>query len=1337
MFNPVSTYRIQFHKDFTFNHFEKIIPYLETLGVNTIYASPVFESTPGSTHGYDGVNPLKINPEIGTIEQLRSISKTLREKKINWIQDIVPNHMAFHSNNEWLMDLLEKGAESAYKDYFDQTLSDDLFSGALMVPFLGSTLEEVIEKGEIKIEQKDDKLVFNYMGNTWPLNKESYPDQEKSLDNINKDKDLLLEIAGKQHYRLCNWQETEKQINYRRFFTVNGLICINIQIETVFNRVHQLISDLVREGVFQGLRVDHIDGLYNPSLYLNQLRKLAGDEVYIVVEKILEPAEEMPSWPIEGNTGYDFLSSVNNLLTNTQSKAAFTDFYNELTGNSASVTQQIRDKKAYILFEQMAGELDNLTKFFLQSDLIKEKEFKKVSPVEIKDAIAEFLIRCPVYRYYGNHLPLPDEDSDVIEKIFEEIIADKSQLKSAAHLIKKVWQGKAKDDKALKFYQRCMQLTGPLMAKGVEDTLMYTYNRFTGHNEVGDAPESFGVSVEEFHKTMIDRQEKWPLSMNGTATHDTKRGEDARARLNVLTDIPDLWLQIVKQWQDLNRTLIKDNAPDANDEYLVYQTLVASYPMPGQPDDDFEKRLDQYLEKALREAKVHSGWAQPNEAYENSVKQFAKKLLDQKGKFWKSFTGFNEKIAGFGAVNSLTQTLLKFTAPGMPDTYQGCELFDFSMVDPDNRRPVNYEQRNKFLNDVSGPVDVKALWQNKFSGEVKLWLTQTLLHERKKKPLVFAEGEYLPLTIEGKYAANVIAFARKYKYTCYIIAAPLGLAGICEDALELDWEDTKITLPVNAPDEFENLFTKQKSKIKGGIPLSAIFNELPVAILKLQFPDSKRGSGILMHITSLPSSFGIGDFGPQARAFADTLHASYQKYWQLLPLSPVDEKSQFSPYSAWSGMGGNILLISPEQLVNDGLLFDQDIEKYVEPSTEKVDFKTAGWLKDILFETAWLNYKNGNFDWMKIQFEDFCGAETYWLNDFALYITIKNHHDQSPWYTWPDPFKLRDQNTLLQFESDNIDAIEKAKWLQFIFNRQWQQLKKYCNQLDINLFGDLPFYVGYDSADVWAHPDNFALTKDRNIALVAGVPPDYFNANGQLWGMPVFNWDTLKEQGYEWWVQRIRKNLEYFNLLRLDHFRAFSEYWAVPAIEETAINGTWEKGPGTDLFNVLTEKFGELPFIAEDLGDINDAVYELRDTLNFPGMKVLQFAFGNTTAQSPHIPHNYTPNHIVYTGTHDNNTTLGWFRQDADEATVKQVEKYLSVKPKEKNITGAFIETIIASVAKMAIIPVQDLYDLDENARMNMPAGTDGNWLWRLKPDELKQFPVKHLRKLTKKYNRI
>jgi len=1397
MNNPISTYRIQFHKEFSFNDFENIISYLKKLGVATVYASPVFASVPGSTHGYDGIHPHRINPEIGNEEQLKAIIERLRADEISWLQDIVPNHMAFHPDNKWLMDVLEKDRQSVYASFFDIDWDSQIYNGKLMVPFLGAPVDELITS-DLRIEYSGDRFVCRYFDALYPLNRKSYAvilnsestglqdvkqlilqlenlhrvedpkmyarqwdefllqlsslmknDEvrafaDKCLNTINSDKNILGQILDEQFYQLTFWKETDKQINFRRFFLVNGLICLKIQDEKVFEEYHSYIRSLLKQGLIQGLRIDHIDGLHNPQSYLTQIRKLVGDDTYIIVEKILEPGEElMKDWPIQGNTGYDFLAMVNNLFTDKSAEKDFTKFYKKLVSDKRPIHRQIHEKKTAILNQHMAGELENLYRLFLDLNLINEKDLETAG--DLKTAIGELLIQCPVYRYYGNYFPLEVKEATALKNILKQIKERNKALKNPVEILEKVLliqPGKADEKynaKALKFYQRCMQFTGPLMAKGVEDTLMYTYNRFIGHNEVGDSPENFGYSPEEFHQLMTERQANWPLSINGTSTHDTKRGEDVRARLNVLTEISDDWLETIQQWQFLNADISKEYRLAANDEYLIYQTLVGALPMPGQDDTDFEPRVHQYLEKALREAKQHSNWSNPDGNYENAAKNFASALLDKNKPFYQLLQKFNHKIADFGIINSLSQLLLKFTCPGVPDVYQGCELWDLSLVDPDNRRPVDYEKRRSLLEDIES-ADFQDLWKKRYEGQIKLWLTYQLFYIRKNHSGLFASADYIPLKVKGKYKEHVFAFARRFQSEWLIVAVPLHLAKLSKlqkyKPEELKWKNTRIVLPADIPEEIENLLTGIKEKAGIEVLIKNVFNQLPLALLKMQQPPTDRGAGILLHITSLPSPFGIGDLGPGAKAFADYLSSGRQKYWQLLPLSPTGEAQLYSPYSAISSMAGNTLLISPELLADEGLLTRAELKKFYLKENNKVDYAAAQEIKAKLFNEAYHNFCEGASGELQNKFKGFCVAEADWLNDFALYTVIKQKHQGKPWYEWPEEFKLHNTKSLEEFADRNLEALNEIKWLQFIFFKQCKELKNYCNQLNIQLFGDLPFYVSHDSSDVWANKEIFCLNEEGMISGIAGVPPDYFNDNGQLWGMPVFKWDVLKERNYDWWIKRIKKNMQLYDLLRLDHFRAFSSYWDVPAGEETAKNGEWKPGPGADFFKVIKEEFGKLPFVAEDLGDIDQAVYDLRDEFDLPGMRVLQFAFGDDFAASVHIPHNYTINSIVYTGTHDNNTTAGWYRQEVDSISKKNLKIYSDKKAGKDNSHLVLAKLAYSSVAKLVILPIQDVIGLDESSRMNTPASLDKNWVWRLKPGQLKKKYARKLKNWVKMYNR-
>ena len=1386
MLNPVSTYRLQFHKGFGFHDLEQYLDYFKKLGIGTIYASPVFSSMPGSTHGYDTLDPHQINPEIGTYEQLENISRVLKAEGMYWLQDIVPNHMAFDPLNPWIWDLLKKGPDSVYARFFDVDWNHPATHGKLMLPFLGSTLEEAFSKVEISLVFENGELAISYYDARYPCNEtacqellnritlhtnlaspgdnnESSEDAMQVFSNfvstngekeilkhlkaINEEKDILLHIIQSQHYVLCFWKETENQVNYRRFFTVNSLISLNIQDEVVFDHFHVFIKHLVDEGIVNGLRIDHIDGLFNPAEYFERLKALAGDDVFITVEKILQQNERLPSnWKVEGTTGYDFLAMVNNLFASRKYEEELRQFYHDIAPTYRSFEQQLRDKKSLILNRYMKGELDNLLRLLFSLDLVESRFLEPVSAETLKNAIGAFLVHCPVYRYYGNSFPLQGEEAQVVYDVLVKIRQTTPELASAIDLLISVMLLRPMEahveynERALYFYQRCMQFTGPLMAKGYEDTLMYTYNLFIAHNEVGDSADSPGYSVDAFHDKMRERQKAWPLSMNATSTHDTKRGEDVRARLNVLSEITPQWIEQVREWMEINAHNKINGAPDPNDEYLIYQVLMGHFPMPGMEDDDFENRVGQYLQKALREAKRYSDWGQPNEEYEQACIVFAKNILQRNSAFFQSFTSWQQQIADHGIINSLVQLLLKFSCPGIPDVYQGTELWDLSFVDPDNRRAVDYNLRLKLLEKNSASFHEKffaGLWEERYDGRIKLWLTQQLMQLRRQYPSLLTEGEYIPIAVKGKYKDHVIAFARRHRQTILIFASPLHSYLLCSSQQknwkEIDWEDTRLILPQHILPHGELLLEQKIFSLHDSLSLGDLFKNLPFTIIKGSVLPNERAAGILLHITSLPSAFGIGDLGPEAKQFADFLFRSYQKYWQVLPLNPTEEGQGHSPYSATSSRAGNILLISPEMLRDEGLLSGEGLHEALLPPSATAEYKIAEVKKLNLLNKAWSEFeKTGSQKW-KIELELFCQKEKEWLDDFALFMILKNINNGAPWYEWPQEYKFHHPESLMKLKEEHGDEFRKIQWFQFVFAKQWLQLKSYCNSKGIELVGDLPFYVSYDSADVWSNRHLFKLDEQGLRRGIAGVPPDAFSEDGQLWGMPVFRWNELKKTGYQWWINRLQKNIELFDLVRLDHFRAFSAYWEVPASEETARNGKWIKGPGTHFFKLVKKELGELPFVAEDLGDIDEPVYHLRDQYHLPGMKVLQFAFGNDTGTSSHAPHNHAENFIVYTGTHDNNTTRGWWMENTSRI---YLEQYAGRKLSEEEVPDLLCRMAYASRARIAILPLQDVLGLDSSARMNLPASTDGNWGWRLIPGQLGNEAESKLKEWTWLYNR-
>ncbi len=1372
MYNPVSTYRLQFNKEFTLHDLEGLIGYFKNLGIKTIYASPIFKAVPGSMHGYDVVNPYEVNPEIGDIDQLRKVITKLKAEGIGWIQDIVPNHMAFHHTNPWLLDVLEKGSVSVYADFFDVTWASQFFHSRVMVPFLDGSIDDVIQKNELTVVYWQNRLCFKYGELYFPLNSRSYADILQQVDpagnigqfldqvdgihhitdgvqyalrwhelllqfasfmndsdtslhivnalaGINKNADQLKKISEAQFYRLCHWNETDKQINYRRFFLVNGLICLNMQSEKVFARYHEAVYALVQEGLFEGLRVDHIDGLFDPTEYLRRLRNLCGPDCYIIVEKILEPAERLESkWPIQGTTGYEFLSTVNNLLTRNSAENKFSSIYRTITADNKSIGERIREKKTLILARYMQGELNNLCRLFIE-------QYTGDHPMPeydlLKESIAEFLIHVPVYRYYANEFPLKGNERLEVERIIARCIAEKPHLRSVFDATAQALMG---DASSSQFYMRSMQFTGPLMAKGVEDTLMYTFNRFVGHNEVGDSPEFFGISVEEFHQSMKDRQQYWPLSLNATSTHDTKRGEDVRTRLNVLPDIAGEWIENVRSWVEINKPYKSNGAPDPNDEYFIYQNLIGVYPF--RYEENLEERLKAYLTKAMREAKRYSDWTNPDNSYETAVMNFVHAILTPGSPFINSFKEFQRKVADFGVINSITQCILKFTCPGVPDTYQGTTHWDLTLVDPDNRRKVDYTHEIDQLNELADTNEdvLQQWWSSREDGKIKLWITRRLLELRIELKDLFAEGAYIPLEVEGRRADNCIAFARKKGDQWVVIAVPLSVARIgtvSDDAVEIDWENTRIILPAQAPTEWKHQLWKTDGKHRGEILLSDIFTGFPAAVLLLTEKRGVRDAGILLPLSSLPSAFGVGDMGPAARSFSDFLSNSRQRIWQLLPLNPIDMESSYSPYSSYAAMAGNTLFISLEDLIQMDLLQEDELEAFKVKNRGEAAYTKASFIKLKLLRKAYERFEVQQSQTLKKEFEAFTEKESYWLDDFALFQVIREDQSNLPWYSWPLPLKDRHDEALGNIVRNNGTRLRFIKWMQFIFHYQWKRLKKYCNDRGIRMFGDLPFYVSHNSVDVWSHRDLFKVDGDGRIQGIAGVPPDYFAATGQLWGMPVFRWDALKQQNYSWFVDRILKNLELFDILRLDHFRAFTNYWEVPSGETTAIGGKWMDGPSTEIFKVLKEKIGHLPFIAEDLGDITPAVYALRDELGLAGMKVLQFAFGDNMAETPYIPHHHSQNFIVYTGTHDNNTTRGWYRKDIANETRKRIDTYCNKRLSAGTISNEFVRLAYSSVANTAIIPLQDILNLNERYRLNTPStAAEKNWRWRLTeiPDE-------------------
>jgi 4-alpha-glucanotransferase len=495
----------------------------------------------------------------------------------------------------------------------------------------------------------------------------------------------------------------------------------------------------------------------------------------------------------------------------------------------------------------------------------------------------------------------------------------------------------------------------------------------------------------------------------------------------------------------------------------------------------------------------------------------------------------------------------------------------------------------------------------------------------------------------------------------------------------------------------------------------------------------KRRCGLLLHLTSLPSPFGIGDIGPWAYQFVDFLAKCKQTLWQILPLNPTDPIHNNSPYNSISAFACNRLLISPELLIQDDLLLKSDLESAPLFPKDKVDFRAVHHYKNILLERAYGRFKRKN---QHPDYERFCAEQSSWLDDFALFMALKLEFSGQVWSDWPQALRDRRTEDLHAAQRKLSRRVDREKFVQYLFFRQWNSLKNYCHEQGVQIIGDIPIYVDHDSADVWVHPELFKLDESKKPYVVAGVPPDYFSKTGQRWGNPIYRWDILKEEGYPWWTQRIAHNLTLFDFVRIDHFRGLVAYWEIPATEETAVNGNWIEAPALDFFNHLLKEFPGLPLIAEDLGIITPDVRETMDHFHFPGMKVLLFAFGHDLPTNPYIPHNFPRDCVAYTGTHDNNTAKGWLETEASPDEQKGLFRYLGRNVPLDELPQELIRLVMMSVANAAIFPVQDILGLGAESRMNLPSTREGNWEWRLSPDLLTPQVAERLREMTEIYGR-
>jgi (1->4)-alpha-D-glucan 1-alpha-D-glucosylmutase len=781
---PSATYRIQFRNGMTFDRVVALIPYFRDLGISHLYASPVFTATADSTHGYDVTDPNEIDPAIGGQEGFDRMAAALRQAGMGLILDIVPNHMSTSLENRWWRDVIEHGKQSRYARYFDID-----WSRPLTLPFLGDTFEAELEKGAITLmrDTVTDKAALVYYDAGYPLNPGTYS-EDKSI----------AELHEAQSWRLMSWRDAPKQLSWRRFFEITGLVGVRVEDETVFDDTHRLILELVRDGTVDGLRIDHIDGLADPLGYLQRLRQATGPDCYITVEKILAKGEQLPAeWPVSGTTGYEFIASLAEVLVDDNSLAGLEKIHNETLGVTVDRQSALRDAKGLMTDRNFEGEFTTLLN--IASDLAQHNGVE-IQTDDIRHALRELLIAFPVYRTYGTAEGLTPSDVTLLSRV----VASMNASEPALSLIVRILTGdlpEADRDAASLFRTRFQQLTGPLMAKSVEDTLFFRHNLELALNEVGADPTPCAFSLSRFHQEMRIRLARQPDALLGTSTHDTKRGEDARARLYTLTEAPELWGENLARWRQMNQTHVRflndGTAPNAADTWMIYQALAGVWPATLSPDDrdglqTLEARFLGFIEKALREAKQRTDWIDSNESYESVVMDYVRHLLSPDNTLF--LHDFSETLQPFiraGLMNSLSQTVIKLTAPGVPDIYQGSEALNFSLVDPDNRREPDFAALVQNLSTADATVfNDEQCWRD---GRVKQYVTATLLRLRPHYPALFRYGDWLPLKVTGDREENLIVYARVKDEEALIVAVPRLVFTITRH--EKLWVNTTVAIP--------------------------------------------------------------------------------------------------------------------------------------------------------------------------------------------------------------------------------------------------------------------------------------------------------------------------------------------------------------------------------------------------------------------------------------------------------------------------------------------------------------------------------------------------------------
>ena len=881
---PRATYRLQLNAEFDFDAAAAIAPYLAELGISHMYSSPCLQAAPGSTHGYDVVD-YHVSRDLGGEEAYKRMCAALAECGMGQILDIVPNHMAITGReNPWWWDLLENGLASCYSAYFDVDWEppEARLRNSVLLPVLGNHYGRVLEAGEIKLMRDGADFTLHYYDRTFPVAPrsldtllaraaercgsdelafladsltalpfstdtdaanlrrrqrniavlkaaigkivESSPEVVAAIDQtvaeFNADHDLLHAMLERQNYRLAFWRAAGRDLGYRRFFDISTLIGLRMENEQVFEDTHNLVLRWLLEGLLDGVRIDHIDGLRDPSAYLQRLNR-AAPRAWIVVEKILQIGERLrDSWPIGGTTGYDFLNRAGGLFVDPAAEAPMTRLYAEFAGQSADFQTIARACKDMVARDVLGSELSRLTELFVEV-CENDRRHRDYTRHELHDALVAVVARFPVYRTYlpeDGGEPQP-EDVECVDSAIAGAKADRSDTDPELfdflrQILLNREPGKFHTELALGF----QQYTGPVMAKALEDTAFYRYHRLICLNEVGGDPGRFGFSTPEFHRACQETQQRWSLGLLATSTHDTKRSEDVRARIALLSEIPNRWAQAVTRWSETNRARWPGE-PDRNAEYLFYQTLVGAWPISTE-------RIWGYMTKAVHEAKLQTSWTKPDENYEKNLHGFVDGAMGTPG-FVRDLEQFVADLLPFGRLNSLAQTLLKLTTPGVPDFYQGTELWDLSLVDPDNRRPVDYALRRRLLRVVKC-ASVEEIVQHPDEGLPKLWVIYRTLALRQARPQLFGpDAAYDPLVAEGSKAGHVVAFMRAQGAITVVPRLVLGLAS--------KWENTVLRIPDG---RWRNELDGQG--IQGSaIELSKLTSRFPVCLLVREEGESR------------------------------------------------------------------------------------------------------------------------------------------------------------------------------------------------------------------------------------------------------------------------------------------------------------------------------------------------------------------------------------------------------------------------------------------------------------------------------------------------------------------